>query len=254
MSVRIKFNVKAKLATGFIAFYVLSGIVPVIVAPLTELVGSGSDPRLVIPLITVIFSLIICIIVSIYLNKWISAPVKKLVTTTEEMVGGNLQIEAVVETGDEIESFSRSLARMKTSLRIAVDYLGPVELDKDQDAAKLKGLGIGEKILVGLIIFLILNPVIVAIPIFISPDTVLTSPFVSLLISLLLLVALVYYLNRSIMQPFADLSEAADRISKGDFGAEVSVRSRGEVGKLERNFKLIGERVHKAMKELGMND
>lgn len=254
MTIRIKFNVKAKLAAGFIVFFMISGTIPGIVSFLIDFFGLQNDPRFVIPLLTIAVSLILCVITSMYLRKWITAPIRKLIGATEEMVKGNLDVDPVVETGDEIESFSRSLARLESSLRIASDNLGLAEVDKYRDATQVRGLHIGDKILVGLIIFLILNPIVIAIPLFLSPDTNIVSPVISLLFSLILFVVLVSYLNRSIMQPFAALSDAAEKISRGDFSSKVRVNSKGDVGRLEQNFKNIYERVQRAMKELGMND
>ena len=45
----------------------------------------------------------------------------------------------------------------------------------------------------------------------------------------------------------------AESISKGDFNVKVEVKSPGDVGKLEHNFKQIYERVQRSMQELEMN-
>ena len=66
----------------------------------------------------------------------------------------------------------------------------------------------------------------------------------------MLVAIFVYHLNNSIMNPFIRLTNAADRISKGDFTTKVEVRSTGDVGRLELSFKLITERIQRAMEEL----
>ena len=255
MSKQVKLTVKMKLTIGFLFFYIISGVVPGIVSffiSVFDLDRGVAD--FLIPILTLSVTLITCVIVGLYLRKWIARPINKLVTATEEMARGNLEVDTHVETGDEIESFANSLSRMKASLKIAFDMLGPPETEKYADFREIKGLTIGEKIVFGLFLFLILNPVVTAIPIILLHEstiiTVIGISIVPLLFSVILLVVFILHLNKSIMNPFIFLTKVVDKISRGDFETKIEVRSSGDVGKLELNFKVIYEKVQRAMKEL----
>lgn len=255
MDKQVKFNVKMKLTMGFLVFYIISGIVPGTVSFFISVFDlSRETTDFLIPLLSLSVSLIICVIVGLYLMKWIVKPIKKLVRVTEEMARGNLEVDTHVETGDEIESLANSLSRMRASLKIAFDMLGPPETEEYVDPREIKGLAIGEKIVFALLLFLILNPVVTAIPIiFLRESTVITLigiSIVPLMFSVMLLCIFILHLNESIMNPFIFLTNAADKISKGDFKTKIEVRSSGDVGKLELNFKVIYERVQRAMKEM----
>ncbi len=251
MDENVKLPVKMKLAFGFLIFYSISGIVPGIVSFFIGIFDLNRDSlSFLIPILTLLVSLALSLVVGLYLRKWVAKPIKKLVMATEEMARGNLDVDTDVETGDEIESFSRSLSRMKSSLRIAFDLLGPSEMEDHSDHEEVKGLAIGERIVLSLFLFLVLNPFVTAIPIMLSLDDVFGPFIASLIFSMIMLWVFISYINKSIMNPFVSLTEAADKISKGDFGTEIKIISSGDIGKLELNFKIITERVQKAMKEL----
>ena len=101
-----------------------------------------------------------------------------------------------------------------------------------------------------LILFLVLNPIITTIPIIFSLDLLLGASIASFIFSIIMLLVFVTYLNRSIMEPFIALTEAADKISKGDFETRIEVKSSGDIGRLELNFKRISGRVERAIKEM----
>ncbi|MCK4757795.1 MAG: HAMP domain-containing protein [Thermoplasmata archaeon] len=251
MKNHVRWSVDIKLALGFLIFYLISGVIPGIVSFFISIFDLNREALdFLIPVLTLPVSLIICLVVGLYLRKWIAKPIKKLVTATEEMARGNLDVDTAVETGDEIESFSLSLSRMKSSLKIAFDMLGPPDMEKHSDDREIKGLAIGEKIVLSLLLFLILNPVITAIPIFLSLDTVFGPFIASFIFSVIMLLIFILYLNKSIMKPFVSLTEAADKISKGDLETKIEVKSSGDIGRLELNFIIISERVQRAMKEL----
>ncbi len=255
MDEQVKLTVKMKLVIGFLLFYIISGVVPGIVSFFISVFDLDREAvDFLIPVLTLSVTLIICVIVGLYLRKWIASPINKLVRATEEMARGNLEVDIHVETGDEIESLANSLSRMRASLRIAFDMLGPQETEKYTDPREIKGLAIGEKIVFALLLFLILNPVVTAIPILLFHDssiiTVLGISILPFLFSVMLLAIFVIHLNHSIINPFIFLTKAADKISRGDFETKIEVRSSGDVGKLELNFKVIYERVQRTMVEL----
>jgi nitrogen fixation/metabolism regulation signal transduction histidine kinase len=224
-----------------------------------DILDLGSEAAdILIPLLSFGVSLIICVIVGLYLRKWIASPINKLVRATGEMVKGNLDVDLHVDTGDEIESFARSLSRMRSSLQIAIDMLGPPDMDKYEDRREITGLAIGEKIVFALLLFLILNPIVTGIPLLLFDDPsaveVLGISVLPLLFSIMLVAIFVYHLNNSIMNPFIFLTKVVDRVSKGEFTTKVEVTSSGDVGRLEQNFKLITERIQRAMGELESDD
>lgn len=251
MGMNVRLNVKAKLFLGFVVFYVISSLVPGIMAVLVDWLDL--DPGTADNL-TVLFSLFVLIvlgiIIALYLRKWISRPIGKLIRATEELARGNLDVDLDVKTGDEIENLAESLSRMKASLRIAFDWLGPSEIDKNADLRHIKGLGIGDKIVIGLVAFLILNPIVTWLALDFSQGSALGSSAATFLFSLVLLIFIVSYLNKSITEPLVSLANSMEKVSKGDFNTKIKVRHLGDIGRLERSLKSVSERVQKAMKEL----
>jgi nitrogen fixation/metabolism regulation signal transduction histidine kinase len=255
MEEQVKLPVKMKLVIGFLLFYIISGAVPGTVSffiSVFDLDRAAVD--FLIPVLTLSVTLIICVIVGLYLRKWIARPINKLVRATEEMARGNLDVDLRVETGDEIESYAESLSRMKASLQIAHDMLGPPDMEKDAKPEEITGFSAGEKVVFALILFLIYNPIVTTIPILLFEDpsvlTILGIAVLPFIFTVMLLVIIVYHLNNSIMNPFIFLAKTADKISKGDFSTKIEVRSSGDIGRLEQSFKLISEKIQRAMKEL----
>ncbi len=250
MAEKIKLNVELKLIMGFLFFYLISGIVPGIVSVFVSLFDIGTEAaNFLVMIFTFAASVVLCVIVGLYLIKWIAEPIKKLISTMERLLEGDMDADPIVETGNEIEAFSRSLARMKSSLMIATEMLGPSEIE-EIGPQEVKGFSVGEKIIFSLILFLILNPIITTIPIIFSLDLLLGTSIASLIFSVIMLLIFVSYLNKSIMKPFISLTEVADKISKGDFETKIEVKSSGDIGRLELNFKRIADRVERAIKEM----
>ncbi len=250
MADKIKLNVELKLIMGFLFFFIISGMVPGIVSVFISLFDIDIETaNLMVLIITFSVSVILCVIIGLYLIKWIAEPIKKLITAMEKMLEGDMTVDPIVTTGDEIEAFSISLLRMKSSLMIATQMLGPYEVE-EQEIPEVKGFSVGEKMIFSLILFLVLNPIITIIPVILSLDLLLGASIASLLFSVIMLLIFVTYLNRSIMEPFIALTEAADKISKGDFGTSIEIKSSGDIGRLELNFKRISDRVERAIKEM----
>ena len=248
---KIRLNAELKLILGFLAFYLISGTITGIVSLLISVFKVDVDIAiLIIPLLTISVSLVICVIVGMYLIKWIAQPITHLNSVMESMLEGDMDVDPVVDTGDEIESFSLSLSRMKSSLMIAAQLLGPQSYERYQPPKGIKGFSVGEKIVFALLLFLILHPIISYIPVALSLDALLGGSIASLLFSIIMALFLATYLHNSIMEPFIALTEAADKISRGDFSTKIDTESTGDIGRLEYNFKMISERVEKAVKEM----
>jgi len=248
---KIRLNAELKLILGFIIFYLVSGTIPGIVSLFISVLKADTEvANFLIPFMTISVSLIICVFVGMYLIKWIAQPITHLNSAMESMLEGNMDIDTVVDTGDEIESFSHSLSRMKSSLMIATELLGPQDYEIYQSPKKIKGLSVGEKIVFALLVFLIFNPIVAYIPIALSLDVLLGASLASLLFSVIMALFLASFLHNSIMEPFIALTEAADKISRGDFSTEIGTVSTGDIGRLEYNFKMISDRVEKAVKEM----
>ncbi|MCK4266711.1 MAG: HAMP domain-containing protein, partial [Thermoplasmata archaeon] len=84
--------------------------------------------------------------------------------------------------------------------------------------------------------------------------SLIAPSYITFVLSMVLLIIIVSYLDTVINKPLVRLAEAAERVSKGDFETEIEVTQPGDIGMLELNFKLISERVQRAMKELDMDD
>ena len=248
-------NVRAKLFLGFVTFYVISGLAPGMVMGFVGLLSLGDDTaHLLVGLLTLATLLIMCLITGIYLRKWITRPIKKLIGGLEEMANGKLDVDLNINTGDEIESMAESLNRMKSSLKIAYDWLGPPELEKYKTTMEIKGFSIMSKITFGLVVVLISNPVIATLALFLSQGSMFISELVTFTFTIIMLIILVSHLNRLIMAPFTTLAEAAEKVSRGDFSAAIKVTQKGDIGRLQLNFKIISERVQRAIKELDVDD
>lgn len=248
---KLKLNVKAKLFLGFVLFFVVSSVALGALAIILEWMDlSVRNTEDILVLFSIIVYIIVSVIIGLVLRKWISKPMKKLLSGAEKLAQGNLDVDLKVLTGDEMESLAGSLSRMKSSLKIAFDWLGPPKKDDYVKLKKVKGLGIDDKIVIGLIAFLILNPIVNWLALKFTEGSTLGPSAVTFLFSLVLLILIISYLNKSIMEPLASLADAMEKVSKGDFKTKIEVTNAGDIGRLERNFKMISERVQKAMKEL----
>ncbi len=68
--------------------------------------------------------------------------------------------------------------------------------------------------------------------------------------ALLITVGLGFFIARSITVPINDVTEKAERMSRGDFSQEVSVRSDDEIGRLAEMFNLLREKLDYTLAEI----
>lgn len=252
---KFRLDVKRKLFLGFVVFYITSGLIPgylVYLIGLLDLdVNTGNDIVLLVSL--PVFGLL-CLIVGLYLRKWLTNPMRKVSKAAEDLANGIIDVDLNIHTDDEIESLAESLSRMKASLKIAFDWLGPFTVDNKAGRQKIKGLTITERVVIGLVAFLIIQPVLSLVIYNYSDGSLIAPSYITFVLSMVLLIIIVSYLDTVINKPLVRLAEAAERVSKGDFETEIEVTQPGDIGMLELNFKLISERVQRAMKELDMDD
>ena len=68
--------------------------------------------------------------------------------------------------------------------------------------------------------------------------------------ALLITVVLGFFIARSITVPINDVTEKAEKMSRGDFSQEVSVRSDDEIGRLAEMFNLLREKLDHTLAEI----
>ena len=249
-----KMTIETKLIAGFLAVYIASAAVPGIVTYLIDrYVQDGLFSDAMIGLITFCVLLIVISILAHYLMKWITKPVRKLCLAAEKMAAGDLDVDLEVEASAELLSISESLSRMKASLKIAHDWLGSPEKDKYQEKEEIGGIGINEKVMIGMVMFLIFNPLVTALSHTFFQDSALLSSLISIIFSIILLSLIANYLYQQIIKPLGYVATMAEKVSKGDYSDTNETIHVGDIGRLERDFKLISERVQRAMKELDMD-
>lgn len=69
-------------------------------------------------------------------------------------------------------------------------------------------------------------------------------------IALLITVVLGFFIARSITVPINDVTEKAERMAKGDFSQEVSVKSDDEIGRLAEMFNLLRKQLNLTLSEI----
>ncbi|MDD2215012.1 MAG: ATP-binding protein [Eubacteriales bacterium] len=72
----------------------------------------------------------------------------------------------------------------------------------------------------------------------------------SMFVALLVTVALGFIISRSITIPINELTEKAEKMSRGDFSQEVSVKSDDEIGRLAVMFNLLREKLDFTLSEI----
>jgi nitrogen fixation/metabolism regulation signal transduction histidine kinase len=250
---KVRLTVRAKLYMGFLFFYVASGLLPGYLAYLINLMDVEQETaNWLVVLVTLPVIALLFVITGLYLRKWITRPMSKLNDAARALASGKVDVDLQFNTGDEMESLAASLSRMKSSLRIAHDWLGPPELEEylEED---IRGLNITERIFFWLIIFLVAQPIISILAVELSGYSDIAQAYWSLVLSIMFLIVIVHYLSSKITSPITALAERAEKVSHGDFSINIEVTQPGDIGTLERNFRMIIDRVRKAMKELGMD-
>lgn len=249
-----KMTIETKLLMGFLVVYIASAAVPGLVTFLIDhYVQDGLFSDAIIGLLTFSVLLILISVIAHYLMEWMTKPVRKLSQAAEKMATGDLDVDLEVEASAELEIISESLSRMKASMKIAYDWLGPPEIDKYNDKPEIKGIGLNEKIIIGMVMFLIFNPLAAALSHMIFPDIILLSSLISIIFSIILLSLIANYLYQQIIKPLRYVARVAEKVSLGDYSDNLEVRHHGDIGRLERDFIIISDRVQKAMKELDMD-
>ena len=249
-----KMTIETKLIAGFLVIYIASAAIPGLVTFLIDhYVQDGIFSDAIIGLLTFCALLIFISIIAHYLMEWMTKPVRKLSKAAEKMVSGDLDVDLEVEASNELIIISESLSRMKASMKIAYDWLGPPEADKYNDKPEILGIGLNEKIIIGMVMFLIFNPLAAALSHMIFPDLILLSSLISIIFSIILLSLIANYLYQEIIKPLRHVASMAERVSKGDYSGIEETKYSGDIGRLERDFNIISDRVQKAMKELDMD-
>ena len=252
--VRKEMTIETKLLMGFIMVYLASVIVPPVITYIIDsLIVDGIVSNAMVGLISFCVLLILISILANYLIKWITQPIRKLSLAAESMVRGDLDVDLEVESSWELESIARSLERMKASLKIALDWLGPPELVKYKPKEKDFGQTLNDKIIIGMLVFLIANPIVIGLSHGLFPDSIFFSSLISILFSIILLAFISNYLYRLIIKPLGRIANQVERISQGDFSEPIKLEGSGEIGRLEHSFKLLADRVQRAMKELSLD-
>ena len=250
-----KLTIETKLLAGFLVVYILSAMVPGIVTYFIDFyVTDGMISDAIIGLLTFCVLLILITVIAHYLMKWVTKPVRKLCLAAEDMVNGNLDVDLEVEASTELLSIAESLERMKASLKIASDWLGTSEVKIYREDSEIKGIGLNEKIIIGMVLFLIFNPLAAALSHMLFQGSSLLSSLFSIIFSIILFSLIASYLYQQIIKPLGYVARITEKASKGDYSDTLEVKHSGDIGRLERNFKLISERVQRAMKELDMDD
>lgn len=72
----------------------------------------------------------------------------------------------------------------------------------------------------------------------------------AMFVALLITVVLGFFIARSITVPINDVTEKAEKMSRGDFSQEVSVRSDDEIGRLAEMFNLLREKLDHTLAEI----
>ncbi len=72
----------------------------------------------------------------------------------------------------------------------------------------------------------------------------------AMMLALLITLILGFFIARSITVPINDLTEKAEKMSRGDFSQEVSVHSDDEIGRLAEMFNLLRERLDFTLSEI----
>ena len=138
-------------------------------------------------------------------------------------------------------------------MKIAYDWLGPPEVDKYNDKQEIQGIGLNEKIIIGMVMFLIFNPLVTALSHMLFSDSIFLSSLISIIFSIILLSLIANYLYQQIIKPLRHVASMAEKVSKGDYSCIEETKYTGDIGRLESDFIIISERVQKAMKELDMD-
>jgi len=246
-----KMTIETKLLAGLLVVYMASAAVPGIVTYLIDhYVQDGIFSDAIIGLLTFCVLLILISVITHFLMEWVTKPVRKLCLAAENMVNGNLEVDLEVEASTELHSISESLGRMKYSLKIAHDSLGAPEMEKYKDETKIMGIGLNEKIIIGMVIFLLFNPLVTALSHTFFQDSAFLSSLISIIFSIILLSLIANYLYQEIIKPLGYVARVAEKASKGDYSDKMEVKHSGDIGRLEKDFNLISERVQRAMKEL----
>ena len=249
-----KMTIETKLLAGFLVVYIASAAVPGLVTYLIDhYVQDGLFSDAIIGLLTFCVLLIFISLIAHYLMEWMTKPVRKLSLAAEKMVTGDLDVDLEIEASAELEIISESLSRMKASMKIAYDWLGPPEIDKYADKQEIQGIGLNEKIIIGMVMFLIFNPLVTALSHMLFQDSIFLSSLISIIFSIILLSLIANYLYQEIIKPLRHVASMAERVSKGDYSNIEETKYSGDIGRLERDFIIISDRVQKAMKELDMD-
>ena len=249
-----KMTIETKLIVGFLVVYIASAAVPGLVTYLIDhYVQDGLFSDAMIGLITFCVMLIFISVIAHYLMKWMTKPVRKLCHAAERMAAGELDVDLEIEASTELQSIAESLSRMKVSLKIAHDWLGPPENEEHQEKEEILGIGINEKVVIGMVMFLIFNPLVTSLSHMLFQDSALLSSVISIIFSIILLSLIANYLYQEIIKPLGYVATMAEKVSMGDYSVSNEVIHVGDIGRLERDFKLISDRVQRAMKELDMD-
>lgn len=72
----------------------------------------------------------------------------------------------------------------------------------------------------------------------------------AMVIALLITVVLGFFIARSITVPINDVTEKAEKMAKGDFSQEVSVKSDDEIGRLAEMFNLLRQQLNLTLSEI----
>ena len=249
-----KMTIETKLLMGFLVVYIASAAVPsLVIFIIDHYVQDGLFSDAIIGLLTFCVLLISISIIAHYLMEWMTKPVRKLSQAAEKLVLGDLDVDLDVEASAELEIIAESLSRMKASMKIAYDWLGPPEADKYKDKEEILGIGLNEKIIIGMVMFLIFNPLVTAISHMLFQDSIFLSSLISISFSIILLTLIANYLYKEIIKPLRIVASMAEKVSKGDYSNIEDTKYTGDIGRLERDFRIISKRVQKAMEEVNMD-
>jgi len=84
-------------------------------------------------------------------------------------------------------------------------------------------------------------------------NLLLLSSIISITITILILALIANYLYKQIIKPLGNIASQAETVSKGDYSQSIDIVHSGDLGRLERDLKLISERIKRAMQELDMD-
>lgn len=75
-------------------------------------------------IIVIVIAVVAAIILGLLIAKSISKPILRLIDVTDEISNGNLEVEIISDSKDEIGMFSESMSKMANKLKTVLDYIG----------------------------------------------------------------------------------------------------------------------------------